>query len=109
MLYPSLHLHFIELPNESASDLYIQPDAIERYTPLDEGGSRVYPKSTPLDGFIVNESPDMIAKAINQAIRQAASLAVFGQFEAEQAVNNAMQQGANGVAVVQKPGLVVPH
>lgn len=108
-----LVLHEIDA-DDGAAALHLPVEGMTAWQQLPDGGSRIICRNacgqTADEGYVdVRESPAMISQARLGALRNRNMLAVFGQFDAEQAIHAKMQQQANGVQVVKKPPLVTPN
>lgn len=112
MLYPTLTLRRLDDRDEErhAEKFCFPPDYITFYAPLSDGGSRVYSTAIPdeeasggvEDGepyIDVCESPDMIAKMINDTIIGQSQMATVGSIRAQLRANEELQKKASGIAI----------
>lgn len=107
MIYPVLHLHRA-ISDDRNEDYFVQPAKIIDFEPNADGkpGSIIWTDTS--DGpsaTIVNESPDMIRKGINDAIVGASSLATKGAIHMQLAASEEMQKKASGIALPRINGV----
>lgn len=101
MLYPVLHLHRA-ISYDRSVDFYVQPARIVEFEQRedDKPGSTIWVETGDgLSAVIVNESPDMIRKGINDSIVGASSLATKGAIQMQLAASEEMQKKATGIAL----------
>lgn len=104
MLYPLLHLHQNVNSDRPSVDFYCQPAVIESVKALEEGGAMVC-FNGPDGGYArVNESPDMIAKMINETIIGQSQMATVGSIRAQLRANEELQKKASGIAIPRLSG-----
>lgn len=101
MIYPVLHLHRA-ISDDRSADYYVQPAKIIDFEPCADGqpGTKLWiDNGDDPSAVIVNESPDMIRKGINDSIVGASSLATKGAIQMQLAASEEMQKKATGIAL----------
>lgn len=104
MIYPTLHLHRI-ITDEKSIDYYAQPAFIEDFEPIETGGTLIRFKGPDGGCAKVNESPDMIAKGIVEAISQQAAASTKGAIQMNISAQQAMAQQQDKKIIEARGGL----